>query len=199
MKHVDPRRLQPLVVDVGASDGLYNSNSYDLITTYGWRGILLEPQEDKLEIAKGHHAARLDRIAFEPCALSEHQGTVVLYGHKNDGDGNTTMNHGASLLALQDSPVQRPVHSISYETFVSVIDLSQVGLLAIDTEGYDHNIICGLFHATKKRPQVIITERYYPLDHRKLFAKTQLLALEYDCVHSNIDQIYIRKDLKCVF
>lgn len=195
LKLVDIQRLQPLVVDVGASDGYYNSNSYDLIASYGWDGILFEPQDEILEKAKEYHATRLDKICLQPCAISEHEGTVVLFGHKNDGDGTKTLNHGASLLKTNANPMVRPAASMSYKTFVSIIDLSGVGVLSIDTEGYDSNILQGIFTITDKRPDVIITERFYPYGSKKLHVKTVLLEQDYNCVYDGIDQIYVRKDI----
>jgi FkbM family methyltransferase len=195
LKLVDIQRLQPLVVDVGASDGFYTSNSYDLIVTHGWSAILFEPQADKLAIAKRLHEGRHSRVVFQDCAISEHDQLVVMYGHKNDGDGSTTLNHGASLLPLQYSPRQWPVRSISYQSFVSMIGLDKVGVLSLDTEGYDFNILRGLFESTQQRPQVIVTERFYPWDHKKLLAKMALLEQEYDCRYNGIDQIFIKKDL----
>lgn len=195
LKLVDIQRLQPLVVDVGASDGYYTSNSYDLIATHGWYGVLFEPQEDKLAIAKRYHVDRYNRVSFEAYAICELEGLVTLYGHTNDGDGTVTMNHGASLLPSKDSPVQRPVLAIKYDTFVTMIDLDKVGVLSLDTEGYDLNILRGVFAATSKRPQVIITERFYPLDSPKYLAKLVLLADEYCCVYNGIDQIWIKNNI----
>lgn len=193
LKHIDIQRLQPLVVDVGASDGFYTSNSYDLIASYGWHGVLIDPQADKLEIAKQYHCDRLDRVSFHAVALCNYKGRVILYGHHNDGNGVTTLNHGASLIEIPNSPAWCPVDAIDYDTFLSKVDLSKVGVLSIDTEGYDFNIIWGLFQSTIKRPQVIITETEYYLLKEDRRHKEALLAKEYECVYTGVDQIHIHK------
>jgi FkbM family methyltransferase len=35
-----------MLVDVGAADGYHHSNAYQLVTEYGWRGLLIEPHPE---------------------------------------------------------------------------------------------------------------------------------------------------------
>jgi FkbM family methyltransferase len=187
--------LNKTIVDIGASDGLYTSNSYDLIIQYGWNGLLFDPQEDILAIAQQHHKDNIDHVLFFPVAIAEVKGRVVLFGHPNDYDGKTTLNHGASLIEIPNYTAKRAVNAISYQDFLSIISLSTVGVLAIDTEGYDFSIIDGLFKLTKDRPQVIITETEYYLRPDERAQKEELLSREYILMFNESDQLWIAKSL----
>lgn len=45
------RFYKPLIVDIGANDGLVSSNSFNFIQ-WGWSGILVDPQLSELRLAK---------------------------------------------------------------------------------------------------------------------------------------------------
>lgn len=195
IEQFDIELLHSLVVDIGAAEGCYTSVSYPLLVDYDWRGILIEPQEEQLAKAKQYHVDRLDRVEFLNCAICDYDGEVDLYLHPNDGNGNTTCNHGSSLLPIPGSHHRVRVPAMSYATLVEKIDFEQVGILGIDAEGYDLNILQGIFSCTSARPQVIITEADYFLcpsvrEHRKVY-----LDDIYECVFDHEDQVFVQKVL----
>ena len=195
LRHFDITKLQKLVVDIGAADGMYTSNSYTFIVDYGWDAVLIEPQLRQLVDAIECHVDCNDRVRFINCAICEEDGTANMFIHPNDGDGLTTNNHGSSLVPIPGSRVQIMVATMSYETLVREVDFSQVGLLAIDTEGYDDRILAGIFAATPHRPGVIISETNYYLINDDGQRRRDLMKKDYELIYSQHDQIYVRRDL----
>jgi FkbM family methyltransferase len=195
LESFDITKLQPLVVDIGAADGRYTSNSYPLIMDHGWHGVLIEPQIQQLDRARAYHADHLDRVTFFPSAVCEQDSIATLFLHPNDGDGMTTCNHGSSLLPIPGSRVQTTISTMSYDSLVDVVDFDTVGLLSIDAEGYDMEILRGIFEATKSRPQVIISETDYFLRSPQRDERIAFLT-DYECIYNNEDQIFVHKTLQ---
>jgi FkbM family methyltransferase len=186
--------LQKLVVDIGAADGCYTSNSHPLIHDHQWSAILVEPQEQQLAKARELHKAFVDRVTFMQVAVCEKDGHVRMFLHPNDGDGTTTCNHGTSILSIPGSRRSFEVPSISYESFVAKINLEAVGLLSIDAEGYDDNILFGLLRATSARPQCVIVEsEYYLLPSHTQVRTQEMAAMGYHCIYQHEDQIFVHE------
>ncbi len=179
-----------LIVDIGASDGLYNSNSFSLIED-GWSAILIEPNPKQF-IELSQRYIRNKSVVCLNAAVSEADKLIKLFGHPNDGDGFSTGNHGGSILCLSPCSITWNILSISYATLINIVQLNHIGILSIDTEGYDCNILQGLFDTTKERPEVVITENFYN-DKEKLFQKHRLMIDNgYELfLNNNVDSIYI--------
>ena len=147
-----------LIIDIGASEGHYNSNSFYLINHLGWSAVLVEPMERQF--------AKIERMYLDNpkvecvrAALTDHDGVCEMYIHRNDGDGTMTDNHGSSLVRSIDSTFKVSVPAISFHSFCAKLP-SQVGILSIDTEGYDMTILSGIL-SYDIRPQAIITEKFF--------------------------------------
>ena len=76
MRKPKERKYEPLVVDVGANDGVLSSNSFNLIQT-GWSAILVEPNPELLNVAKKMTQPLVDvyrdgnqRICYVQAAMS---------------------------------------------------------------------------------------------------------------------------------
>ena len=147
-----------LVVDIGASEGEYTSNSLGLIQD-GWEAILIEPNPVQFAYLNNLHKQN-PKITFMNVAVCHTDEQVILNGHPNDGDGHRTCNHGASLLPIEGSLVCWRVQGLSYKSFVEQIDLDKVGLLCTDAEGFDFQILQGILTATTARPKAIVTEAW---------------------------------------
>lgn len=70
------RGYAPIVVDVGANDGVLSSNSYNLVQT-GWSSVLVEPNPDLLSVARKMQGSLVDpwrdggqRICYVQAAMS---------------------------------------------------------------------------------------------------------------------------------
>ena len=145
------------VVDVGANDGFYSSNSYPFIWRK-WSALLVEPNPVAFANAQRlHQANRRVTVLNKACGDVSGKMDLTLYA----GDD------GGSLSGFETgSPRQGPpaVGSVRIETVLLETLLAEqgvdthFGLLSIDTEGYDYKVLQGL-GLERFRPQVIITER----------------------------------------
>ena len=166
------RRLMPpsspkVVVDVGAHNGFYGSNSFPYVAR-GWQAILIEPHP----LVFAQLQERFKGAAHVTClniACAERSGKRPLYLAK---DGTSP-----SLSTLCDDPTMLAKPGRSHEsiqvpvaTLAEVLEARQIpkdfGLLSVDTEGMDYEVLLGL-DCSVWQPRVIITEDYKPKDDVK--------------------------------
>jgi FkbM family methyltransferase len=149
--------IPKVVVDVGANDGFYSSNSYPFIRR-GWRGLLIEPHPAAFASAARLHAGN-ERVAVLNIACGKKPEKVPLVLFTGDAGGSL------SVLCTSDSrPAGRTVlehHLVEVEPLADVLERQRVpetfGLLSVDTEGHDYQVIEGL-ELARFRPCVIMTE-----------------------------------------
>jgi FkbM family methyltransferase len=151
--------VEPTVVDVGANDGFYSSNSYPFIAR-NWRALLIEPNPEAFRKAQRLHRQR-DQVKLINAACSDCEGVLELQTFAgDDGGSHSALRHQSDTKAPVDQPpgqrFQVKVHRL--EALLQQFHIPQgFGLLTIDTEGHDFQVLQGanLAHC---RPQVIITE-----------------------------------------
>ena len=155
-----PSGFAPVVVDVGANDGLYSSNSYPFIKR-GWRAILIEPDPSTFAKASKRHVGNR-QVTTLNLACSDEAGALPLI-LSGEADGGS---HSALDSTGGHAPAGKPATNsvmVKVELLEKVLDQQQVplnfGLLSVDTEGHDYRVIRGL-NLSRYRPRVIITERY---------------------------------------
>ena len=148
------------VVDVGANDGFYSSNSYPFLAR-GWQGLLVEPHPDAFRKAQLLHRKRTQVILLN-AACSDQDGELELKTDASD--------EGGSHSSLGETPAGRPnpfpapgaplrvkVHRLEALLEAHRIPLD-FGLLTVDTEGHDFQVLRGT-NLARYRPRVIITEK----------------------------------------
>ena len=153
------------LVDVGAHDGLTGSNSRALLEQ-GWRGVLVEPVPEIFS-----------KLQSNSCGM---RGVSLVQAACSDGSGETSMGLGkdggsTQMSSLSSHPLIRDHLS---ENEIAVVSLSlpdlfssqrvpdDFGVLLVDTEGWDYNVLRGL-SATAARPRVIVTEDFTGTDEEK--------------------------------
>jgi len=153
--------VERTVVDVGANDGFYSSNSYPFIAR-GWRALLIEPHPAAFLKAKQLHRKR-KHVSLLNAACSEREGELELQTLAEDDDGSHSFLGEKAEVGVKDSA--RPpgesfhvkVHRL--ETLLDNFNIPhKFGLLTIDTEGHDFAVLRGA-NLTRYRPHVIITEK----------------------------------------
>jgi FkbM family methyltransferase len=152
------KSVERTVVDVGANDGFYSSNSYPFIAR-GWRALLIEPHPAAFQKAKQFHRKR-KQVTLVNSACSDQDGDLVLQtcaeddSHSFIGKNTAGVNEPASA-----SGEAFPVKVRRLETLLDEFNIPRdFGLLTIDTEGHDFQVLRGA-NLTRYRPRVIITEK----------------------------------------
>jgi FkbM family methyltransferase len=140
-----------VLVDIGASDGIQDSNSRALIEQ-GWRAVLVEPMAETF--------AKLRRNC------EDYPQTTLVKAACSDRDGIAAMCVGGRWNSLSDSPEIAPglgTDFVEVETITldKVFEIGRVpqdfGVLMLDTEGLDLCVLKGL-ELTATRPRIIVTE-----------------------------------------
>ena len=153
------------IVDVGAADGFYGSNSYPFLAR-GWRGLLIEPHPGSFAKTQKLHERKTSVVCLN-IACADTDGERPLYF------GTSSDSH--STLCTEDSERFRKVRSENFK-MVQVRRLDTVlseqrfpndfGVLTIDAECMDYEVLLGIDLAMW-RPRLIITEDYKPKNPQK--------------------------------
>jgi FkbM family methyltransferase len=155
------KKLHGTVVEVGANDGIFCSNSYPFIKR-GWKGVLIEPNPlvyaDLKTRYEGSESVKLFNLA---CGSSD--GSLPLYMGKAGQTGYATLSSEDSwwysatrsdrAVVVQ---VARLEHILEEASCPADFDI-----LSVDTEGFDYEVLRGLNFA-RYRPKVIMTEDEKP-------------------------------------
>ena len=152
----------PLVVDVGANDGLTYSNSRTLIEC-GWAGILIEPNPHSFKKLKELYDGWSSKVMCVECAASNSIGSTKLYADHEGMEGrslgstiDTSENQWSNTVIDRSSFVEVKTDVLANIISSSGFKEKTFGVLSVDTEGHDLEVLEGLGHY---RPSVIITER----------------------------------------
>jgi FkbM family methyltransferase len=121
-------------IEVGALDGLIQSNTKLLEECYGWTGILVEPSPsvfERLAVNRPHSKC------FQ-CALGsfEENGTYA-YG---DFNGHPM----SSLVGRTENPANVRVQLRSLQSILDECDIQHINFFSLDTEGYELQILKGI-------------------------------------------------------
>jgi FkbM family methyltransferase len=156
---LDRPGIERFVVDVGANDGFYNSNSYPFIAR-GWRALLIEPHPLVFRKAQHLHRHRA-AVTLVNAACSERAGemNLLLFLDNQDGSHSRLEHSAADDSAAQPRASQSvPVSVVRLEELLEAQSAPECyGLLSIDTEGHDLEVLRGA-NLQRYRPAVVITE-----------------------------------------
>jgi FkbM family methyltransferase len=162
-----PENAPKVVVDVGANDGFYGSNSFPFVAR-GWQAILIEPHPVVFERLKARFA-RSPHVTCLNLACAESRGKRPLFlGTDGETPSLSTLSADPALLSQKGRTSKSLL--VPVETLADVLSAREVppdfGVLSVDTEGMDYEVLQGL-DCSVWRPRVIITEDYEPKEALK--------------------------------
>ena len=134
------------LVDIGAADGINNSNSKKLIEL-GWSGLLVEPTPlNYQKLIKLYSGNTLVKI--ENCGCGDKTENLTFYVDNNDEF------HQISTFSVEQKTgceqyfkcTFNEINSIIYNTqkLLTKHNLKKIDFISIDTEGYDNNVLFGI-------------------------------------------------------
>jgi FkbM family methyltransferase len=137
-------------IELGANDGLIQSNTALLEFNRGWKGLLIEPSYDKfMECVRN----RPNSICYQyACVSNDYKDSMIC------GDFTGGMMASINGKRTQSTTIVE-VHAISLETILDQYPPNNIDFLSIDTEGYELNVLQGL-NLNKYRPNYILIEIY---------------------------------------
>lgn len=150
--HAPPTTPGFFFVQIGANDGI----SYDWIRPYvlryGWRGVLVEPQPEPFSRLLANYAG-VGGLSFVNVAIATTRGRHAFYCNQTDLIGGlreevTRRNKlGGNVKKIE-------VDAITFADLLFEQQIARIDLLAIDTEGYDLEIL-KMIDFGRLRPRVI--------------------------------------------
>jgi FkbM family methyltransferase len=162
LKIARPKR-NGVVVDAGAL-GKDVSNSYDLLSQLGWRGVLIEANPNLWERIERDFAGLNSSLVR--CAVSDVEGRVVL--HLGVVDGVSSIIRASAELW---GPLRGHVE-VQARRLGTILDEHQVpmsfDLLSLDIEEMDMAVLNDLIENTGYRPRWIFLEASFDFRTRSL-------------------------------
>ncbi|NQT90208.1 MAG: FkbM family methyltransferase [Candidatus Omnitrophica bacterium] len=188
-----PRHL----VDVGAHDGRTDSVSYGFIAS-GWNAILVEPLPKAFARLSERYREEKDLICVNKACSNVAGRQKLFFGI--DGDAGRM-----STICTDENDWYKKTRTdrsiiVEVDTLTNILVQNKFpadfGLLLVDAEGMDYEVLLGLDFDIFK-PRIIITEEYRQ-NVQKHKNKYKLLKDKGYVLHKIIedDSIWIRKDLK---
>lgn len=176
------KKHKPVVfLQVGANDGFVYDPLHKFIKRDNWEGIMLEPQPEVFnEFLIKLHSKRPEIIPVN-AALDEIDGTKPLYrlaiSMERWATGLSSFNKEVLLKKIKDGSIQKHIQregvllpdndediitahevaTISPETLLKKFKKRDFDLLAIDTEGFDYEIL-KMLDLNRVFPEVILYE-----------------------------------------
>lgn len=125
-----------IFIEVGANDGITQSNTYLLEKKYNWSGILIEPSSNIFELLCSN---RPKSICYN-CALGafSENNTYI----EGDFDGALMSSVGGQRLKRSD--IHRPILMRSLQSILEEINIFHINLFSLDVEGYEYQILQGI-------------------------------------------------------
>jgi|GEM_PF-3503210 len=168
-----PENAPHILVDVGAHDGNYLSNSLPFIRS-GWQALLIEPNPEQFpklaELHSGNPRAKCLQMA---CA--EKPGQYRFFHSDDKFQSMSTLSR--ELAAGLNIDVSRSI-MVKADTLTNLLRQNGLprdfSLLLIDTESYDLEVLRGL-DFDQFQPRLILTEDIDNYDLPKNQAKYRLL------------------------
>ena len=123
-------------IECGANNGVSQSNNILLEKNKNWRGLLIEPSQNAMNICKMY---RSNKNIFEGCVLSspENEGKLI----KGDFDGDLMSSVDGERLSRLSN------YQVISKTLTSVLkqnNIVNVDFFSLDVEGHELEVLKGL-------------------------------------------------------
>lgn len=185
-------------VQVGANDGILDDPLRELIHAHHFPGLLIEPLPDLFAQLQRNYQDE-PQLVYENVAILDHDGAVQIHRVRSDADvpehwhGIASFNRD-NLLSQGVLPAHIRVESVTGTTLRGVLAkhaVGAIGLLQVDTEGYDYEVIkaaltAGIF------PEMINYEHCWLVPHIRLACKQLLDQHGYQFLEVGKDTVAVR-------
>ena len=207
------------VIQIGANDGYNRDPFVKYIKRDKWSGILLEPQRYVFETFLQKLYKNSKRITPFNYALDNKNGSRKIYrlafSNARWATGLTSFDRSFLEDAIdrghvaghakrsgielpkdkEDFITEESIETITPQSLMAKGNMQKVDLLAIDTEGYDLEVI-KLFDIPKLKPRVIVYENMNLSDQDQAYAINLLKSNNYKTKHIKKDTIAMLMDDK---
>ncbi len=178
-----------ILVDIGAADGINNSNTKKLIEN-GWRGLLIEPTPTNYNKLSELYSDN-NSIVIENCGCGDVSKESIFYIDNND-----EFHQISTFLEEQKKGCENyykcsftEIYSKVYNTTELLIkhNLIDIDFVSIDTEGYDEKVLLGI-DFNKISIDLICIETITPISEKLLYSNN------YQLVHKTLGNLFYKKN-----
>jgi FkbM family methyltransferase len=177
-----------ILVDIGAADGINNSNTKKLIED-GWGGLLIEPTPVNYNKLLKFYSGN-DSIIIENCGCGNETKLSKFYIDKNDE------YHQISTFLEEQKKGCENYYNCTFDEIVVKIynttelliknNLTNIDFISIDTEGYDEKVLLGI-DFSKININLVCIETTTPL------SESLLESNDYQFVHKTNGNKFYKK------
>jgi len=149
-------------VEVGANDGITQSNTFLLERKFGWRGLLVEPciqSYNKCKMIRG--ANPLNTVINGALVGSDDIKSISgdFVATENTVDYDSLMNSVGGNRKHTNKPlVEVPAYTLS--ALHKQHNLPNIDFMSLDVEGYEIEVLKGIDLASSWAPKVFLIELY---------------------------------------
>ena len=183
-------------VEVGANDGISQSNTVYLERYLGWRGLLIEGIPELFQKCKMNRPnAIVEQCALVAKDFSETTVTMqycnlmsIVQGARASLEGDKAyVTAGCEHLGPDEVPYAVNVQARTLTSVLDSHEISQVDFLSLDVEGYEGQVLRGL-DFSRYAPRFILVECNIPIDvEEALDGRYEFVA---QLSHHHSDRLY---------
>lgn len=215
-------RRKVFVIQVGANDGKTYDPLYKFMGKSHWKGVLLEPQKQVFEKGLQETYKHYSNLQLINAAIAPFSGKKKLFkiafSTANWATGLSSFDQATMLNLIQDGYVAtcasaegvalperiedffttEEVACVSFGDLMDRCKIETVDVLAIDTEGYDFEVI-KMFNFERTKPDLILYENIH-LNLQDAEACTHLLQGHgYKIFKKDANTVALRRSLANAF
>lgn len=156
-QYLNPKK-NGVYIELGALDGVTQSNTKWLEDEYNWTGILIEPSNDKFNECKIN---RPNNFLFNCACVSFEYNEKTIRG---DFNGSPMSSVGGKRRNFYP---EVEVVSKSLQSLIDVTEFNEIDFLSLDVEGYELEVLNGIDF--EKQPINFVLIEVYEKDKNDIF------------------------------
>jgi FkbM family methyltransferase len=189
-------------VEVGANDGTRHDHLRPFILSRAWRGIMVEPVPYIFERLRRNYGG-IDGVVLENVAIADRDGVLPFYHvvdatdaerehlpHWYDQIGSFSrdviLSHARDIPDIEQRIARAQVPCMTFESLCRRHLVTDIDLLVIDTEGYDHEIVKSIDFSTR-RPRLLVYEHYHLSAEDRAACRQRVQQLGYRTLAEGFD------------
>lgn len=198
---------EAVFVEIGANDGEKHDHLRTLILDNDWKGVLVEPVPYLFERLRRNYDG-VTGLVLENVAIADHDGSLPFH-HLPDVPGDererlpdwydaigsfsrqTVLAHAAGIPGLAERIVETEVPCLTFESLCERHGIEHVDLVAIDTEGYDGEIL-RMFPFDRFQPRLIVYEHFHLDAVERPATREHLHRMGYTTMEEGLDTFALR-------
>jgi len=175
--------LFPVIIDIGAGDGIDASNSKLFIDKYNFQGLLIDANKEKIKEAKKSYRNN-NMVSCFAFMISDKSYKAKLRRIKGKDW------KWSKVTPCRDSGE----YTVTLTEFFDDNGIKEVGILSLDIEGLDTCVIKEMFKNSNVRPECIIIEGNSENERRR--QREMISEKGYDLINTlSVNQIFMQKNL----